>query len=128
MGLLTRKPVFEVCYKVRLKPICSATMLMCSYKVRLKPICSATMLMCSKWSPNNWSATLLDACNKVRFSYVEAQILYYRSVPLLCADLGSRISLAIYATRALTSVKHEQLLLSQCGWGMFIFRSGSEFI
>ena len=25
-------------------------------------------------------------------------------------------------------MKHEQLYLSQCGWGMFGFRSGSEFI
>ena len=52
----------------------------------------------------------------------------YRSVPLL-HPIGVHESHSQYTRdRYLQVEKHEQLYLSQCGWGMSVFRSGSEFI
>ena len=48
--------------------------------------------------------------------------------PVTMRRLGSaNLTHDIRGTRT-NEFRHEQLYLSQCGWGMFAFRGGSEFI
>ena len=47
--------------------------------------------------------------------------------PVTMCRLGSTNLIRDICGTCTNEEKHEQLYLSQCGWGMFVFRKGSEF-
>ena len=117
MSLATRKPVFGVCDQVRLKPTCTATET--SWRLETLDIEIRGIILSKQWITKalirlrgcaGWSAPLLFAYDKNRFSHGVAQMKALIAVSLLLwwSNINIRHCLFISQVRA-TSHKPDEI-------------------